>query len=298
MDMHHKTVLITGANSGVGFVAAKELGAAGAQIVMVCRDPVRGENARVQIAELSSGADPELLLADLSSLREIRGLADEVRDRHDRIDVLLNNAGTVFNKRELTVDGIEKTFATNHIAPFLLTNLLQDLIVAAPAGRIVTVATEIYAKKLDFANLQGERSYQFFKAYQASKLANVLFAFELARRLEGTGTTSNVVSPGPSRTGFGNGLTGAAKVFTTVMKRMPMFGTAENGARVLVYAAADPSLDGVSGRFFFKLRELETKPITHDTEITARIWRVSEELSGLAPTQPRAPLVSGAGRAA
>jgi NAD(P)-dependent dehydrogenase (short-subunit alcohol dehydrogenase family) len=151
------------------------------------------------------------------------------------------------------------------------------------AGRVVTVATEVYAKRIDFANLQGERSHQFFKAYQRSKLCNILFAFELARHLQGTGATSNAVSPGPSRTRFGDNMTGAAGLFPKVMKRMPMFGPPQKGAQTLVHAAVAPELEGVSGRFYFKSKEYETKPITHDREIAARLWQVSEQLCGLVP---------------
>ena len=283
IDMHNKIVVVTGANSGVGYVASKQLAEAGAEIVMVCRDAQRGEDARARIAASATGPPPQLFVADLSSQEQIRDLARDIHSAYDRIDVLLNNAGGVFAKRELTADGIEKTFATNHLAPFLLTNLLLDLVKAAPAGRVVTVATEIYAKKLDFANLQGERSYQFFKAYQRSKLTNILFAFELARRLEGSTATSNAVSPGPSKTGFGNNMSGPVGVLLKLMKRLPIFGSAEKGARTLIYAAAEPELAGVSGRFFFKSKELVTKPVTHDRGIAARLWSLSEELCGYNP---------------
>jgi NAD(P)-dependent dehydrogenase (short-subunit alcohol dehydrogenase family) len=282
IDMHDKTVVVTGANSGVGFVTAKRLAETGAEVVMVCRDPGRGETARAQIAETATGPAPQLFIADLSSQAEIRDVASDIHFAHDRIDVLLNNAGSVFNKGERSIDGIEKTFATNHLAPFLLTNLLEDQLLAAPAGRVVTVATEIYSRKLDFGNLQGERSYNFFKAYQQSKLCNVLFAFELARRLDGTNVTSNAVSPGPSKTGFGANMTGPARIFTRIMKATPRFGTAENGARTLVYAATAPELDGVTGRFYYKEKELATKPVTRDAEFAARLWQISEEMCGLA----------------
>ena len=275
--MRERTVLITGANSGVGFAAASELAEQGARIVMVCRNRERGEDARAQLAERSRGEAPELFIADLSSQAEVRALAVRLRRDHERIDVLLNNAGSVFAKRELSADGIEKTFATNHLAPFLLTNLLLGLLRASPSARVVTVASEIYSRKLDFDNLQGERSYQFFKAYQRSKLCNVLFAYELARRL-GPELTSNVVSPGPSKTGFGGDMTGLPLLFTKVMKSTPRFGPAEKGARTLIYAASSPDLATVSGRFFYKSKELQTKPITHDLAAATRLWQVSEEL--------------------
>jgi NAD(P)-dependent dehydrogenase (short-subunit alcohol dehydrogenase family) len=287
---------VSGANSGVGFVAAERLAEAGAEIVMVCRDAQRGEQARARIAEHAAGPAPQLFIADLSSQEEIRDLARDIRFAHDQIDVLLNNAGGVFAKRELNPDGIEKTFATNHLGPFLLTNLLLDLVTAAPAGRVVTVATEVYAKKLDFANLQGERSYQFFKAYQRSKLSNILFAFELARRLEGGPATSNAVSPGPSKTGFGNDISGPLGLLLRLMKRLPIFRSAEQGARTLTYAAAAPQLAGVSGRFFFKSKELATKPVTHDGAIAARLWSVSEELCGLGTSPPQAELLAASPR--
>jgi NAD(P)-dependent dehydrogenase (short-subunit alcohol dehydrogenase family) len=287
-DMHGRVVLVTGANSGVGFAVSAELAAAGAAIKMVCRDRRRGEQAQALVAQVASGPEPELLIADLSSQAEIRALAQEVRARVDRIDVLLNNAGGVFAKRELSVDGIELTLATNHLAPFLLTNLLLDLVRAAPAARVVTVATEVYGKRLDFANLQGERHYQFFKAYQRSKLANILFAFELARRLEGTGATSNAVSPGPTRTRFGDNMGGVAGLFPKIMKRLPIFGSPEDGARTLVYAAAAPELVGITGRFFFKSREIQTKPVTRDQDVAAHLWSVSEQLAGLAPAAAHA----------
>jgi NAD(P)-dependent dehydrogenase (short-subunit alcohol dehydrogenase family) len=146
IDMHNKTAVVTGANSGVGLVTAKQLAETGAEIVMVCRDPERGETARAQIAESATGPAPQLFIADLSSQAEIRDVARDLHLAHDRIDVLLNNAGSVFNKRARSIDGIEKTFATNHLAPFLLTNLLLDLLLAAPAARVVTVATEIYSR--------------------------------------------------------------------------------------------------------------------------------------------------------
>lgn len=280
MQMKGKTVLITGANSGVGYSTAAQLAAAGAEVVMVCRDPNRGEAARKELAKLATGEAPVLLLADLSSQSDVRLLADQIESRFGHLDVLLNNAGGVFNKRELSVDGIEETFATNHIAPFLLTNLLREQLLAAPAGRVVTVATEVYARKLDLENLQGERKYQFFKAYQASKLSNILFAYELARRLSGTTVTSNVVSPGPSKTHFGDNMSGMPRIFTGVMKHMPMFHSAGEGAQTLVFAATAPELADITGRFFFKSHELETKPVTHDQGLAEKLWKISEDLCG------------------
>ena len=287
--MHGKTVLITGANSGIGLHTARSLAAAGADLILLCRDPRRGAAARDDIARVAlGGSAPDLVLGDLFSQSDIRRAAADISDRYDRLDVLINNAGDVFSKRELTPDGIEKTFALNHLAPFLLTNLLLDLVKAAPQGRIVTVSSEIHAGKLDWDNLQSEKSHQFLKAYKVTKTENVLFSYELARRLQGTTVTANAVSPGPSRTGFGDNLTGAAAAFPKVMKKMPFFHSAEKGSRVVVYAAAEPTLAGVTGEFFMNSRPRKSKPITHSSEAATRLWHLSEQLTGLpARSAPR-----------
>lgn len=281
-----KTALVTGANSGIGWWTARSLSDAGAHVVMVCRNPARGIAARDQLA-LTAPVEPTLLIADLSSQAAIRALANEVRLHIERLDVLANNAGSVFSRPEPTVDGIERTFAVNHLAPFLLTHLLLDLLEAAPQGRVVNVASEAHAKRLDFDNLQGEKSFQFLKAYAASKTENILFTYELARRLADTPVTVNAVSPGPSRTGFGDNLTGAAAAFPKVMKKMPFFHSAEKGSRVVVYAAAEPSLAGVTGAFFMNGKPRKSKPVTYDRSVASRLWTLSEELTASSSPMPR-----------
>jgi len=280
--MEKKIVLITGANSGVGFATARKLAEFGAEVVMVCRDSRRGEAARNEVAQTATGPGPTLMLADLSSLALVRALASAVRDRFPRIDVLLNNAGGIFARREFTTDGIEKTLAVNHLAPFLLTNLLIDLIQKTPAGRIITVASESHSGKLDFDNLQGEKHFNFFAAYNRSKLANILFTYELARRLAGTNSTANCLSPGPTRTTFGRNLTGLPRLFPILVKNIPfLFADPEKGASTSVYVASAPELAGVSGRFFLRCRERRTRPITYDSAVAARLWKISEQLCGL-----------------
>jgi NAD(P)-dependent dehydrogenase (short-subunit alcohol dehydrogenase family) len=226
-----------------------------------------------------------LLIADLSSQVAIRNLAKEVDARFERLDVLMNNAGAIFARRELTVDGIEKTFAINHLAPFLLTHLLLDLVRAAPAGRIVTVAAEGFISTLDFNNLQSEKGHHFLAAYFRSKLENVLFTYELARRLEGTSVTTNCLSPGPTVTNFADNLQGMPALFHLIlapMKRVPfLFYGAEKGAETQIYLASSPELAGISGRFFLRGRERRTKPITYDRGVASRLWSVSEALTGL-----------------
>jgi NAD(P)-dependent dehydrogenase (short-subunit alcohol dehydrogenase family) len=283
--MHGKTVLITGANSGIGFVTAIELAKMGARVLMVCRDTERGARARAAVAQVAAGAAPELLLADISSQQAIRVLADEVRQRFSKIDVLINNAAGIFAERALTVDGIERTFATNHLGPFLLTNLVLDLVRAGPGGRIVNVAAESFLSRLDFGNLDGEKSYGFLSAYFRSKLEIIIFSLDLAQRLQGSGVTVNCMSPGPTRTRFGDSMTGLAGLFPRLVKKL--FPGPEKGARTLIYLASSPDVEGISGRFFLRQRARQTKPVTSDAEVAARLWRVSSKLVGLpAATQP------------
>jgi retinol dehydrogenase 14 len=278
MTMIGKRVLVTGANSGIGLWTARGLAKQGAELVLICRDAARGAAVYNELADVAL-APPSLLLADLSSQDAVRRLAAEVHAAFDRIDVLVNNAGSVFSRREFTVDGIEKTFAVNHLAPFLLTNLLIDMLAIAPRARVVTVTSEAHAAHIDFDNLQGERHYQFFKAYAASKTANILFTYELAKRLRELRMTANAVSPGPSRTHFGDNLTGAAAAFPKVMKTMPFFHSAEKGSRVVTFVASDPDLTGITGQFFMNSKPRESKPVTHDQSVAARLWSISEELT-------------------
>lgn len=277
--MNGKTVLITGANSGIGFVTAVELAKMGARVLMVCRDTGRGSHARAAVAQAAAGAAPELLIADISSQQSIRALADNIRQRFSGIDVLINNAAGIFAKREVAIDGIERTFATNHLGPFLLTNLLIDLVKAGTAGRIVNVAAEAYPSRLDFGNLQGEKSYGFLSAYFRSKLENIIFSLDLAQRLQGSGVTVNCMSPGPTSTRFGDNMTGLAGLFPRFAKKL--FPSPEKGARTLIYLASSPDVEGISGRFFLHQRARKTKPVTSDAAIAARLWRVSAELVGL-----------------
>ncbi len=294
--MNGKIVLITGANSGIGFETARQLAQLGARVIMVCRDPERGRSAMSRIAQIATGPAPTLLIADLSSQASIHALADEVRSRFSRIDVLINNAGAIFARRELSVDGIEKTFAINHLAPFLLTRLLFDLVRAAPAGRVITVASEIHSGSLDFDNLQGERHYNFLRAYNQSKLENILFTYELARRAKNTGVTVNSLSPGPTMTRFGDNMHGLPGLFPRVMKRIPfLFVDPEQGASTSVYLASSAEVAGISGRFFLKRRDTRSKPITYDLDVARRLWDTSEQLitrhnTGPEPVNDRMPL--------
>lgn len=278
--MNGKTVLITGANSGLGYETARQLAARGAEVVMVARDPERGRLARANVAEAATGKPPTLLIADLSSQSSVRALANEVSAEFSHIDVLINNAGAVFSRRELTVDGIEQTFALNHLAPFLLTQLLFHLVQAAQGGRIVNVSSEIHSGSLDFDNLQGEKHYNFLQAHYQSKLENILFTYELARRAKDGRVSVNSLSPGPIKTHFGDNLQGLSRLFPLFMKNIPfLFAAPEIGARTSVYLASSPDVAGVSGRFFMRSRDIPSKPISYDRNVARRLWDISEELT-------------------
>jgi NAD(P)-dependent dehydrogenase (short-subunit alcohol dehydrogenase family) len=206
-------------------------------------------------------------------------LASQVRSRVSRSDVLVNSAGAIFTRRELTLEGVEKTLAINHLARFLLTKVLLGLVEAAPAGRIINVACEFHGSSLDFSNLQWERSYSSLAAYRRSQLLNILFTYELARRLTGSTITVNCVSPGLTATRFGKTLSGLPALLPMLMRQIPfLLSWPEQGACGPVYVASSPDLTEVSGRFFLRCRETRTKPITYDPEVAVRAWQISEAL--------------------
>ena len=246
---------------------------------MVSRDPARGATARDEVARIATGPEPIFLASDLSSQREIRRLADGLQKRFVSIDVLINNAGTASGRRVLTVDGLDQTFAVNHLAPFLLTLLLRDLLVAAPAARVVNTVSETHSGRLDFRNLQGERRYSFFSAYARSKAANILFTYELARRLKGTAVTANCFTPGPTASDFGRGMGGVIGIMGGLMRVIGR--PAEESARTAVYLATSPEMKGVTGQYFFHGKPARSKPITYDATVAARLWSVSESLTGV-----------------
>ena len=272
-----KVVMVTGANAGMGKEISLALAGMGANLVMVSRDRARGEAARTEVESKTGKArQVELLLADLSSQQSIRHLVSEFGAAHNRLHMLINNAGITLSKRVETADGIEAVFATNHLAAFLLTNLLLPILKGSAPSRIVTVSSAAHSMgKIDFDDLQSVNGYSEIRAYNASKLANVLFTYELARRLAGTGVTANVVEPG----------------FVKTNLRVPfpfslfsfMRGSAANGARPTVFLASSPEVEGVSGSFF-NVKGAATKSSTasYDEEAARRLWAVSAELTHLA----------------
>lgn len=288
-DVRGKTILVTGATSGIGLEASVELARRGAEVVMVGRDAGRTEAAAAGVVARSGSKQVSHLLCDFSSQAAIRGLAEAFRARHDRLDVLVNNAGGVNKTRWLTVDGIEATFAVNHLGYFLLTNLLCDLLVRSAPARVVSVASVGHRRgSLAFDDLGYERGgYSIMRAYSRSKLANVLFAAELARRLAGTGVASNSLHPGAVDTNIWSGAPGWAKPIIRLAFR-PFFISAEKGAASIVQLAADPGLEGVTGKYFEAGREVASAPLARDEALARRLWDVSAAMVGLPATPPAA----------
>jgi len=272
-----RTVLVTGSSAGIGFEAAVALARLGARVLLVGRDRGRTDSAVVAL-RARAGVTAEAHLCDFSSQASIRELAQTIQRDHSRLDILVNNAGGVHTRRTVTADGIETTFATNHLGYFLLTNLLRDLIVRSAPARIVTVASIGHRHgTLDFDDLGYERGYGIRRAYERSKLANVLFAAELARRLEGTGVTSNSVHPGSVSTDIWSDIPMWTKPLVAIFLR-PSFRTPEQGGAAVVQLAASPELDGVTGQYFENGRPVAPSRLAQDAALARRLWDVSEHL--------------------
>jgi NAD(P)-dependent dehydrogenase (short-subunit alcohol dehydrogenase family) len=275
------TVLITGATSGIGRVTARELAAAGARLLLVARNREKAEATREWIRAAAANAEVELIIADLSSRAQVRSVAEQV-SAGGALNVLVNNVGAIYQRRIETVDGIEMTFALNHLAPFLLTNLLRNALRRGAPSRVVTVSSAAHVRaKMDFEDLEGRRRYSAWKAYGRSKLANLLFTYELARRLSGSGTTANALHPGFVASGFGKNNGGFMRVMLTAAQRLGAV-SAEEGALTSIYLASSDDVQGVTGRYFVKCREAESSPASRDRQSMRRLWDVSAEMTGLA----------------
>ncbi|MFB3133848.1 MAG: SDR family oxidoreductase [Rhodothermales bacterium] len=280
-NLSEKIIMVTGANSGIGKEAALQLAERGARVVMVCRNRERGEPALAEIKAQSGNDTVELMTADFESQRQIRELADTYQRTHDRLDVLVNNAGLYLSKRHETEDGIEATWAVNHLAPFLLTNLLLEVIKASAPARIVTVASDAHrAGTLDFDDLEMKEKYRWIAAYAQSKLANVVFTYELARRLAGTGVTATCMHPGTVATGIWNRNKNVLNALLRLFK--PFYMNPKKSAEAVVRLAVAPDVEGVTGKYFDRMNEASSSADSHDEEIAARLWQVSDERVGLA----------------
>jgi NAD(P)-dependent dehydrogenase (short-subunit alcohol dehydrogenase family) len=280
-NLKGRTILVTGATNGIGLVAARELARMGAQVTLLSRSPEKCAAVAEQIKS-ETGNPVEFIAADLSSLGGIMQAASDFKQRHTRLHVLVNNAGAFFARRRLTVDGLEMTFALNHLSYFLLTNLALDLLRASAPARVVNVSSGAHMEAtLDFDNLQGEKRYRGMQVYGQSKLANVLFNYELSRRMAGTGVTANALHPGFVATGFArnNGplFNAGAWLAGRLMGRRP-----EQGARTSIYLASSPEVEGVTGKYFVDCKPARSSALSYDQSLAERLWQVSLELAGKA----------------
>ncbi len=277
--MNGKVVLITGGTSGIGKAAAVELAGMGAEVVVTGRNAERGREAVQEIKDRSANDAVSLMLADLSLQAEVRKLAEEFRRGHDRLDVLLNNAGVVNQKRSETADGIEATLALNHLAPFLLTELLLDLLKASAPSRVVTTASEAERwGRMSFDDLQSRKRYGAFPVYGMTKLANIMFTIDLAERLEGTGVTANCFHPGAVSTSFGSGNGGFGSILFNAFK--PFMRSPGKGADTLVYLASSPDVEGMTGKYLSDRKLITAKSMAYDKEARRKLWEASEKLTG------------------
>ena len=276
-NMTGKVCVITGANAGIGKETALGLARMHATVVMVCRDGERGFTAQHEIKQQSGNDSIDLMICDLASLNCIRRLASDFKERHNRLDVLVNNAGVLLREHSLNEDGIENTFAINHLGYFLLTNLLLDALKKSAPSRIVNVASTAHKYgKLNIGGWLTGADYSAFSAYANSKLANVLFTYELARRLEGTGVTANCLHPGAVGTNLFRGLPGFLQPLIRLVTISP-----ERGARTSIYLASSPDVEDVSGKYFARRKQKNSSAASHNEDATRRLWEVSEEVTGL-----------------
>jgi retinol dehydrogenase 12 len=278
--MHGKICVVTGATSGIGLVTAQVLARQGATLIVVARNAERGAATVSRIRQETGNPAVELMVADLSVQAQVRQLAGEIQHRFAHLDVLVNNAGALFARRQLTQDGLEMTFALNHLAYFLLTNLLLDRLKAADAARVVNVSSEAHRRaRLDFSDLQGQHRYTGWRAYARSKLANILFTYELARRLAGTAIVTNALHPGFVATNFGRHNRGIAAVLFRILQLAAI--SPEEGAQTIIYLASSPAVKGVTGQYFVKQRAVRSSQVSHDRAAAERLWQVSAELTRL-----------------
>ena len=281
LSMTGKTVVITGGTGGIGRATAVGLAALGARVAITGRDRVRAEAAAASIARETGNPAIDVFVADMSSQAEIHRLAAEILASYPRLDVLVNNVGGFWSHRHVTADGLERTFALNHLAPFLLTSLLLERLKSSAPARVVTVASAAQGMgSIDFADLMGEQKYSGQSAYNQSKLANVMFTYELARRLDGSGVTATVLHPGMTNTAFS--AEDPSRAFAPLVALMrPFMRKPAKGAETPIYLASSPAAAGVSGKYFADRVAKESNKSSYDRAITERLWDVSADLVGL-----------------
>jgi len=278
MSMKGKICIVTGANSGIGKATAMGLAKLDATVVMLCRSKERGEEAQKEIIELTGNSNVDLMLCDLSSQKEIRSFVSEFKSKFQYLHVLINNAGIMTGKRNHCVDGYEMNFAINHLAPFLLTNLLLDVLKKSAPSRIINVGSAAHRMaKMDFDDLQCEnKKPRFMKLYGSSKLALTLVSYELSRKLEGSNVTVNVVHPGLINTNLGRD---RSSVSTGFAKRF--FKTPEVGAETSIYLASSPEVEGITGKYYVKKEQKRSSKESYNEEYAKKLWEISVEMTNL-----------------
>jgi NAD(P)-dependent dehydrogenase (short-subunit alcohol dehydrogenase family) len=276
--MEGKICLITGANSGIGKVTAIGLAKMNATVIMLCRNKERGEKARQDIIEQTGNKNVDLLICDLSSKNSIHEAVSEFKNKYQNLHVLINNAGVMLKKRNLSVDGIEMNFAVHVLGPFLLTNLLLDVLLKSAPSRIINVASAAHKRaKIDFDDLQSEnKKYSLFRVYGISKLAEILFTYELSRKLEGTGVTVNAVHPGVVATNLGRDQSKFSQWFAR-----KFFKTPEEGAETSIYLASSPEVEGITGKYFINKEPRESSEESYNKEEAMKLWKICIEMTGL-----------------
>ena len=280
VQMNGKIVVITGATSGIGQVAAEKLASMGARIVQIARNRERGEAAMKRLRDIAPNTAHSIYYGDLSRISEMKRVAAEIAAAEPRIDVLINNAGAMFGSRQLTEDGLERTFALNHVSYFVLTNGLRERLIASAPSRVVNTASDAHERaKLDFDDLQSARGYRGFKIYGRSKLCNILFTRELARRLAGTGVTANCLHPGFVATRFGDQSGGWFSVVVRIAKHFAL--SPEQGAETLVYLASSPDVAGVTGQYFCKCAIATPSKEARDDAKARQLWVETAKLAGV-----------------
>lgn len=278
-NLQNKIVLVTGATNGIGFEAAKTLAGMGATVVGVGRNPQRCTDAAAEITRATGNAQVEFLVADLAVQAQVRQVADEFKHKYDRLDVLLNNAGAYFNKREISADGIEMTWALNHLNYFLLTDALLDVLKASAPARIVNVSSAAHtgAKGINFEDVEFKAGYSGWGAYAHSKLANILFTYELARQLQNTGVATNALHPGFVATGFGHNNGGLMRTGMSIVQKI-VAKKPERGAQTSIYLASSPEVEGVTGKYFSDSKETKSSAASYDVAAQQRLWQLSEQM--------------------
>jgi NAD(P)-dependent dehydrogenase (short-subunit alcohol dehydrogenase family) len=279
-SMKGRVVLITGATSGIGKETALGLAKMGATLVLVGRNREKLDRAMGEIASQTGNRQLDSLVCDLTSMENVRKLAADFTAKYHRLDVLINNAGEIVNERRTTVDGYEYTLALDHLSHFLLTNLLMDIIKASAPSRIISVSSSAHMfGHIDFEDLMGERKYRAMRAYGQAKLANLLFIYELARKLSGTGVTANALHPGVVRTNFGKGIKGRWRILLMLGK--PFTISAGKGAETSIYLASSPKVSGTSGKYFVKQKEKRSSKESYNESVAKRLWDESAKLTGV-----------------